>query len=149
MRLPIRPLVVLAALALLVGCVTQVETVTPSRSSKASARTMVNLNGTVTYRNGGPLPEGAEVTVEAFDLSQGSALTTPVSQTRWNTAGEQVPLPFTLTIDQARLQRGKRIAIRATIRVDGATAYYSSAPFVIDGGIPPVPLDLIVVPPAR
>jgi len=149
MRLPARPLVMLAALALLAGCVTKVETVTPSRSSSASARTMVNLNGTVTYRSGGALPEGAEITVEAFDLSQGGALTSPVSQTRWNTAGEQVPLPFTLTLDQARLQRGKRLGIRATIRIDGAIRFYSSAPFVIDGGIPPVPLDLIVVPPAR
>jgi putative lipoprotein len=147
MRPPFRHLAALAALALLAACVTKVETIEPKPT--ATPRTMVNLNGTVTYRTGGALPEGAEVTVEAFDLSQGGALTTPVSQTRWNTTGEQVPLPFTLTIDQTRLQRGRRLAIRATIRMNGATLYYSSAPFIIDGGIPPVPPELVLVPPAR
>jgi putative lipoprotein len=146
MRTPTRSLAAIALL-LLFACVTKVETVTPK--SNTTPRTMVNLNGTITYRTGGALPDGAEIIVEAFDLSQGGALTTPISQSRWNTTGEQVPIPFTLTIDQARLQRGKRLALRATIRANGATLYYSSAPFLIDGGVPPVPPELIVVPPAR
>lgn len=146
MRTHARLLAAIAALTIS-ACVTKVETVTPR--SNGTPRTMVNLNGTVTYRTGGALPDGAEITVEAFDLTGGEAMTTPVSQTKWNITGEQVPLPFTLTIDQARLQRGKRLALRATIRSNGAILYYSSAPFIIDGGVPPVPPELVVVPPAR
>jgi len=145
MRLRVRPLAALAALLMLASCVTKVETVGPK--PKTSARTMVNLSGTVTFRTGGALPDEAEVTVEAFDASRSGS--PAISQSRWNTAGAQAPLPFTLMIDQAWVQRGKRIAIRATIKVGGAILYYSSAPYVIDGGIPPIPLEIVVVPPAR
>jgi putative lipoprotein len=146
MRTSFRHFAAIAAL-LLVSCVTKVETIDPKPT--AATRTMVELGGTITYRTGGALPDGAEITVEAFDLTTGGAMTQPVSQSKWNTTGEQVPLRFTLTIDQVRLQRGKRLALRATIRSNGAILYYSSAPFIIDGGIPPVPPELVVVPPAR
>lgn len=146
MRTPLRSSAAIALL-LLAACVTKVETVAPKPAGEP--RTMVNLGGTVTYRNGGALPNDAEITVEAFDVTNGAALTRPVSQTKWNTTGEQVPIPFTLTIDQARFQRGKRLALRATIRANGETLFYSSAPFIIEGGIPPVPPELVVVPPAR
>ncbi len=138
MRISIRSFAALAALIFVASCVTKTEAVKPARAT----RTMVNIGGTLTYRGGATLPEGASITVEATDASRPG--TAAISQTRWTTAGEQVPLNFTLTVDQVWFSRGKRLAIRATIQVNGATTYRTVNPFVLDGGIPPVPIELVL-----
>jgi uncharacterized lipoprotein YbaY len=134
-------LTALFAVPFVAACVTKQEVVEPS---PRSALTMVAINGTLNYSTGAELPSGAQVTVQALDASRAGS--TPISESRWNTTGEQVPLTFTLPIDQVWFSSGKRLTIRATIQVDGRVAYTTASPYVTNGAVPPGPIALTLVP---
>ena len=136
-------LAALLALPLTAACVTQQEVVKPSH---ATAPTMVAINGSVNYTTGAQLPQGALVTVQALDGSRADAAATPVSESRWNTAGEQVPLSFTLPIDQKWFTSGKRLTIRASIMIDGKLSYATATPYLTNGAVPPGPITIMVAP---
>lgn len=132
-------LAALIALPFTAACVTHTEVVKP----KGTAPTMVAISGTVNYTTGGQLPQGALVTVQAVDPSHAGAV---ISESKWNTAGEQVPLSFTLPIDQTWFSSGKRLTISAKIQVDGKLAYATASPYVTNGAIPPGPITLMLAP---
>lgn len=136
-------LATLLALPLTAACVTKQEVVEPS---PRSTLTMVALGGSLTYTGGGELPTGALITVRALDASRADATATPISESRWNTTGEQAPLSFTLPVDQVWFSTGKRLNITATIQVDGKLAYTTASPYVTNGAIPPGPITLSLVP---
>jgi putative lipoprotein len=132
-----------ALLALpLAACVTHTEVVKPS----GTAPTMVAINGSVNYTTGGQLPQGALVTVQALDGSRADAAATPISESRWSTGGEQVPLSFSLPIDQKWFTSGKRLTIRASITIGGKLAYATTTPYLTNGAIPPGPITIMVAP---
>jgi uncharacterized lipoprotein YbaY len=76
------------------------------------------LRGTVTYRQRTALPAGAIVTVEFVDVSPGNTPRVIGSQTI-ETRGEQVPIPFFISLDPAKLDRKRPYGVRATITVAG------------------------------
>lgn len=139
MRTPSLLLAALFALPL-AACVTKQEVVS---TSPRTAPTMVAISGTLNYSSGGQLPQGAQVTVQAMDPARSGAV---ISESRWNTTGEQVPLSFTLPIDQVWFSSGKRLTISATIQVDGRTAFVTAQPYITNGAIPPGPITITLAP---
>ena len=133
--------VALFALPLVAACVTKQETVSPGPST---GLTMVAISGSLNYSSGGQLPAGADVAVQAVDASRANAPV--ISESRWNTAGEQVPLPYTIPIDQVWFTSGKRLTIRASIRIEGKLAYTTASPYVTNCAIPPGPIVLTLTP---
>lgn len=75
------------------------------------------LEGSLTYLSRIGLPPGAEVVVEARGLQD-----TFLSETRFQTGGQQVPLPFAMTLPD-----GVNATIRAAIVVDGQPLWVSDA----------------------
>lgn len=73
------------------------------------------LNGTVTYRERIALPPDSRVIVTISDVSLMDAPSVTIAQNQINTAGRQVPIPFALSYDPARIQPGRTYAVSARI----------------------------------
>ena len=77
------------------------------------------INGTVSYRERIALPEGALVTVTLEDISLADAPALVIGKHRFETNGQQVPIPFSLDFDSRKIKQGHRYNVRAKIEVDG------------------------------
>ena len=74
------------------------------------------LNGTVTYLQRIALPPDAVLTVRLLDVSLADAPSVTLAETTTPTAGRQVPLPYSLSYDAARVEARHRYVVRAEIR---------------------------------
>lgn len=102
-------------------------------ASMAEARP---LDGRLTYLSRIALPPGAEVVVEARGIQD-----TLLSEARFQTGGQQVPLSFAMTLPD-----GVNATIRAAIVVDGQPVWVSDG-MVVPAGDSPVALGEIVLTP--
>ena len=81
------------------------------------------LTGTVTYRERIALPPDSRLIVEISDVSLMDAPSVTIAQNQISTAGQQVPISFTVSYDRARIQPGRRYSVSARIldgRLDGS-----------------------------
>ncbi len=88
------------------------------------------LSGTVRYNERMALPPGSMLKVELRDVTNGDAPTT-VSSYEHVTAGENVPLPFSLTYDTNALSEGKQYALFADILIEGQIRFANEASYPI------------------
>ena len=77
------------------------------------------VTGTVAYRERMALPPDAVVQVQLSDVSLQDAPAQVVADTTLSPVGRQVPLPFELQYDPAKIEPRRRYAVRATIRSEG------------------------------
>jgi len=103
-------LLILAALS---ACQTSTE-LSPTTNS-ATPATNVTLNGTVTYRQRIALPSDARLKVTISDVSRMDAPARVIAEVEMKTEGRQVPIPFTLDYDPARIVRAGNYAVSARI----------------------------------
>lgn len=73
------------------------------------------LTGTVTYRERIALPPDSRVIVTISDVSLMDAPSVTIAQNQITTAGQQVPISFTVSYDRARIQPGRNYAVSARI----------------------------------
>lgn len=104
----------LAMAAILVGCARSGGTDGPVPPAPGTAVEV--MTGTVSYRERMALPPDALVEIQLSDVSRQDVAATVVAQTVVSPAGRQVPLPFELRYDPARIEPGHSYAVRATIR---------------------------------
>lgn len=76
------------------------------------------LTGTVTYHERVALPPDSRLIVTISDVSLADAPSITIAQSETVIAGRQVPLPFALGYDPARIQPGRDYAVSARI-MDG------------------------------
>jgi putative lipoprotein len=133
-----------AALAavMLPGCTT-VEPA-PATAAAAAARPKV-LQGSVLYRDKAALPDDAQVRVQLVDV-QAEPQPAVVAETVFASAGKQVPLPFSLPIDPARVKEGRSYAVRAYIAFGGSTRYVTTARVNVDPQALPESVAILVSP---
>lgn len=81
------------------------------------------VTGTVAYRERMALPPDAEVEVWITDTSPGIVTMAILAQVTVPTAGKQVPVPFTLPIDAARVEPTHTYGLRAVIKSGGQTLF--------------------------
>ena len=74
----------------------------------------VTLSGTVNYRERIALPPGARVSVSVEDVSLADAPSRTIASTQFQAQGG-VPIPFTLTYDADRIERGRTYTVSARI----------------------------------
>jgi putative lipoprotein len=77
---------------------------------------MKTLNGTLTYRLRIAIPPETEAIVRLVDVSRADAPATTIAETRFKTNGRQVPLPFRLEYDPARIDPRMRYAVSGEFR---------------------------------
>ena len=103
------------------------------------------LTGTVTYRTRQALPAGAVLEARLLDVSRADAPSTPLARAVVVTAGEQVPLPFTLTYAPAVIEKGHRYIIEATLTIDGRARFRTTTMHpVLQDGAQAGPVEIVV-----
>jgi uncharacterized lipoprotein YbaY len=112
--------------ALLAGCTgngpaeVQVTSATPA--------TPAAVRGTVAYRERMALPADATVDVWITDIGSGVVTMAILAETTVTANGRQVPVPFELTLDPARVNGDRPYGIRAVIRAGGQTLFETREP---------------------
>lgn len=102
-RLP--QIIALAACAIpLAGCAT----IMPGEQA-------VNVTGEVAYRERIALPRTAQVEVRIDDVSLADAPSRTIARQAFSSNGQQVPLRFSLTVDQRKLDNRARYTVSARI----------------------------------
>lgn len=94
-------------------------------SSQAQANN-AQLTGTVAYRERVALPPDAVIGVQLLDTSIADVAAQTVAEALINAEGRQVPVPFTLTYDPAKIVPGNRYSVRATIRSGDGMLMFST-----------------------
>ncbi|MBA3725559.1 MAG: YbaY family lipoprotein [Armatimonadetes bacterium] len=95
------------------------------------------VTGTATYRERIAMPPNAELTVRLEDVPRAGAPAELIAESKTRFGDKQVPIPFTLPYDAARILPGRRYAIRATIGVDGQMKFTSTRSYpVLTNGAP-------------
>jgi len=108
----VRRLTAFALAACLAACATP--SATPTAPPPAAMKT---LNGSLVTRQRIALPPQAEAIVKLVDVSRADAPATVLAETRFKTDGRQVPLPFRLEYDPARIDARMRYAVSGELRV--------------------------------
>ncbi|MCB4769684.1 YbaY family lipoprotein [Ancylobacter sp. Lp-2] len=93
------------------------------------------LSGTVYYRERIALPPGAIVEVRLLDVSKADAPARTLARTRIRPQG-QVPIPYELSVNAARILPGHRYALRASILVGGRIWFTSTTHHPVFAGGP-------------
>jgi putative lipoprotein len=132
-----RPIALLALAAVLVvaGCRRAPETPAPGGESAPSSAAhdttpvpgTATLTGAVFYLQRIALPEGAEVSVTLQDVTRADAPAVEIASTTVKAEGRQVPIPFTLAYEPAKIDPSKRYSLAARISNEGELLWISDA----------------------
>ena len=113
----------------------------------APAPATMTVKGELTYAARIALPGSAQAIVEVRDTSQpeGSGV---VAEQRIDLRGRQIPVPFALTVDPAKLDAGKRYAARGAVTIAGRPAWATDpVPLTPRSGV--VELGTLIMQPVR
>ncbi|CAM3002780.1 YbaY family lipoprotein [Vibrio rarus] len=99
---------------LLMGCVPETHEV---RGQGVPQVTMVEVTGTLTYREKIALPDNAQITVTLEDTSLADAKGVLIDRQTFTTEGKQVPVNFKLQYNSTHMDPRHRYTVRAQIRV--------------------------------
>ena len=113
--------------------------------SRAGSTTLSQLDGTLAYRERIALQPDAVI---VLNLVEGTAADAPmIATTRFSSDGRQVPIPFALSYDPARILDGRRYSLVARIEdKDGRPLWHMPAPFPLSFAGEPIALMLEKLP---
>lgn len=105
------------------------------------------LAGTVWHRERIALPEDARVEVRLEDVSIADVPATVLAEQTIETRGAQVPIPFELQYDSARIDASGTYGVRASIRAADGTLLFTSTEHhgVFEGGAPSDGVEILLV----
>jgi uncharacterized lipoprotein YbaY len=105
------------------------------------------VTGTVTYLQRIALPPDAVITVQLADVSKQDVAAEVISTQTIESGGNQVPFPYTLPYDPARIVEGFDYAVSARIESGGKLLFISTQRYaVITKGNPTENVEVIVQP---
>ena len=76
---------------------------------------ILEVSGELTYRERIAVPPQSTAVVELRDVSVADAPSVIVAELRIDLAGRQVPIPFRMSVDRAKLASGRRYSVRGII----------------------------------
>ena len=105
------------------------------------------VTGTVTYLQRSALPSTAVIEVQLQDISKMDVPAEVISTQTIQTNGKQVPFPYELPYDAAKIDPAHRYAVRATIKDGGQLLFTSTQVYpVITNGAPTSGVEIVVEP---
>jgi putative lipoprotein len=112
---------------------------------------MKTLDGTLVYRQRIALPPQTEAIVRLVDVSRADAAATVIAETRFRTEGRQVPLPFRLEYDPARIDARMRYAVSGELRAGERILFLNTTRHaVLTHGAPSDNVEILLAqPPGR
>lgn len=105
------------------------------------------IKGSLTYRARIALPPGSRAAVEFRDAGAPSGIGV-VAEQRADLKGRQVPIPYELPVDRAKLAAGKRYVVKGAI-VSGARVVWASKDIAVDLSGPVVDLGTVALTQTR
>jgi putative lipoprotein len=111
---------------------------------------MKTLNGTLVYRQRIALPPQTEAVAKLVDVSRADAPATVIAETRFKTDGRQVPLPFRLEYDPARIDPRMHYAVAGELRVGERLLFINTTRHsVLTRGAPSDNVEILLEPVGR
>ena len=105
------------------------------------------VTGTVTYLQRSALPPDAVVSVKLADVSKADAPAEIVSEQTIPTEGKQVPFPYSLPYDPAKIIESHTYVVQARIESGGKLLFINTTAYpVITRGSPTQNVEVIVEP---
>lgn len=104
-----------------------------------------SISGTINYRERLALPPDAVVEVQLLDVSRQDVPATVLGTASVFTHDRQVPIPFTLAYDRAKILDEHTYAVRAVIRSAGALVFTTATRYPVITRGNPSHADLILV----
>ena len=119
----------------------------PATKPAGPSSPAVAVTGTVTYLVRSALPPAAVIEVVLQDVSRADAPAETISSQHIEAQGKQVPFPYELKYDPAKIDSKNTYAVRATIK-DGAKLLFTSTQRypVITNGAPTSHVEIVVEP---
>jgi putative lipoprotein len=102
------------------------------------------VTGTVSYLQRMALPPNAVIQVQLFDVSLADAAAKEIARQTINLGQRQVPIPFTLNFDTAKIDPKHSYSISARITVDGVLRFTSDPSYPVLTNGKPSQVDLIL-----
>lgn len=127
MRAVIGSMLLCCAGMTLVGCAAPQPAGKPVSSVTSSAP--LRITGQLTYLARIALPPDASAVVELRDVTSGDGAV--VAEQRTSLAGRQVPIPFEVSVDRARLTEGHQYQLRGAVLLRGRDGWVSE-PLIVD-----------------
>lgn len=110
-----------------------------------SGGTLKELTGTITYRERVALPAGSVIEVKLQNVSNMDVPATVIAESTILTTGENVPIPFTLKYDPARIDARYSYSVSARILIDGELSWITTSNVpVLTGDAPPSDVEVLV-----
>lgn len=103
-----------------------------------------SVTGTVTYRQRIALPVGAVISIKLLDVSRQDAPAKIISQQTITTSGEQVPIPFKLTFDPAKIKVNHSYVVRGEIRIKNQLAFTTTKSYPVITNQRPLKVNLVL-----
>lgn len=105
------------------------------------------VTGTVTYLQRIALPSGAVISVKLLDVSRQDTAAEVISEQKITTTGQQVPIPFKLAFNPAKIKPNHSYVVRAEIKIKDKLAFTTtkSYPVITNGN--PLKVNLVLQQP--
>lgn len=114
-------------------------------SSQPGTSLSGSLTGTVTYRERIALDPGAVIEAQLLDVSKADAPAEVITTQTIHADGKQVPIPFELAYDPAKIDERLSYAVKAQILVDGELRWISQQAYpVLTQGNPTSDVEIVV-----
>ncbi len=97
----------------------------------AAASADATVTGTVLYLERIALPPNAIITVRLVDVSRADAPAIVIAEQQITLGDRQVPVPFVLTYDTARIDPRFSYAVQARIEVDGTLLFINTERYAV------------------
>jgi len=104
------------------------------------------VTGTVTYRQRMALPENAVVEVTLRDVSRADAPAVEIGKQVIELKGRQVPVPFEISYDPAKIDERFSYSVAARITVEGRLVFISDTNHAVITRGNPNQVTIVVVP---
>lgn len=104
---------------------------TPDDTASSTSLTPGSVTGTVSYLYRIAMPPAAVVDVQLQDVSRADASTPIIAEQKIDFGDRQVPIPFDLKFDPAKINPQHRYGLRASIVVDGAVRFRTETAYPV------------------
>ena len=112
--------------------------------TQAQQSSLVDVSGSIAYRQRIALPPDAIVVVQVVDTSRADAPRL-LAEKRYGLEGAQVPVPFVLTVDRDLVAPGARIVVRASIERGKKLLFTTDRIYPVLTNDQPARADLVLV----
>ncbi|NWF81886.1 MAG: YbaY family lipoprotein [Chloroflexi bacterium] len=104
------------------------------------------VDGTVTYLQRIALPPEAVIQVQLVDVSRADAPAIVLATSSFQAGGRQVPFPFALPYDPARIDERYTYAVQARITLNGQLRFIATERYAVITRGNPTTVEVIVRP---